>query len=489
MAVLVASVLAQTLATAPVAAATPQAITFSLPPSGTSGAILELAASADSGLPVTFVSDTPDTCTVSDSSLSLAVPGTCTVTASQAGDADWEPAPDVEASMTVDPAPPAPQAIAFTLPASGLVGATLQLNGTADSGLPVTFASSTSPVCGVSGSSLHLLAAGTCTVTASQPGNEAYLAADDVERSMAVEAVQQGVDLGRYAVNGTVRAAVSDATTGTTYIGGDFTHIGLRTGPVAVVDPPDAGNGALRAASPEVLGKVSGVFADDHPGDPGFLVTGELIAVNGQPVPELPIIRLHLDGAASHWVVDPSWTMTDPSGTCSGISMGPWMATPTTLYAGLLTSAVNPAAIWRVDRATGICAPLASPDSPPLPPLAACAALPYCYGQVGQVTLDPAASRLVVTYTTIVGETSGGVVRTLLAAAYDLATGERAWTTNLQGERPADVDFWEGWATGLAVTGGTDRRPRHLPVRGGRRQRRRRGAIAHAGTRCRRRGR
>ena len=53
---------------------------------------------------------------------------------------------------------------------------------------------------------------------------------------MAVEPVPQGVDLGEYAVNGTVRALVQDAATGTTYLGGDFTQIGVRTGPLAVVD-------------------------------------------------------------------------------------------------------------------------------------------------------------------------------------------------------------------------------------------------------------
>jgi hypothetical protein len=451
----VAALIGQLVAVAPVAAASPQAITFSLPASGTVGALVDLVATADSGLPVAFAADTLDTCTVTATSLSLVAPGTCTVTATQDGDGGWDPATPVQASMTVEPiAPPAGQTITFTLPASGLVGATLELNGLASSGLPVDFASSTAPTCTVSASSLHLVAPGSCTVAASQPGNGSFLPATDVERSIQVEAVPQGVDLGRYAVNGTVKAAVSDATTGTTYIGGNFTSIGLRTGPVAVVDPPGAGDGALRAASPEVLGTVNGVYADDLPGDPGFFVVGELVAVNGQPVPQVPVIRIHLDDAAQRWVVDPSWAMTDPTGICQGLADSRnWSADEGTLFAGLATSAGNPSAIWRIDRATGFCTPLVLPNSAPLPQLAGCAGQAYCYAQAFNTTLDASSSHLAVVYIAYVGATADSVTQTLIVASFDLSTRARQWVTALQGARPPDAGVWDSRVFGLAVTG------------------------------------
>ena len=109
-----------------------------------------------------------------------------------------------------------PQRITFSLPASALVGSTQPLTATADSGLAVSFAGSTPAVCTISDGTLALLATGTCTVTASQAGDETFAPAPEVEASMRVEPVPQGVDLGDYAVNGTVHAAVTDSTSGRT---------------------------------------------------------------------------------------------------------------------------------------------------------------------------------------------------------------------------------------------------------------------------------
>jgi hypothetical protein len=85
---------------------------------------------------------------------------------------------------------PAAQAITFTLPVSGLVGSTVSLAGTASSGLAVTYTSGTPAVCTVAGSTLTLVATGTCTVTASQPGNgTTWAAGTPVTASMTVTAV------------------------------------------------------------------------------------------------------------------------------------------------------------------------------------------------------------------------------------------------------------------------------------------------------------
>ena len=70
---------------------------------------------------------------------------------------------------------------------------TVSLTATADSGLTVSLASSTTSVCTVSGTTLTLVDEGTCTITASQAGSGDYLAADNVERSFTVSKASQTI--------------------------------------------------------------------------------------------------------------------------------------------------------------------------------------------------------------------------------------------------------------------------------------------------------
>jgi hypothetical protein len=60
------------------------------------------------------------------------------------------------------------------------------ISATASSGLTVSLASLTGSVCTISGSTVTLLKAGTCTLQASQAGNGNYNAAPSVSRSFAV---------------------------------------------------------------------------------------------------------------------------------------------------------------------------------------------------------------------------------------------------------------------------------------------------------------
>jgi hypothetical protein len=65
------------------------------------GAPFSLSATASSGLPVTFASLTPTVCSVSGTTVTLAAPGTCTITATQSGDATYASAVPVTQSFTV----------------------------------------------------------------------------------------------------------------------------------------------------------------------------------------------------------------------------------------------------------------------------------------------------------------------------------------------------------------------------------------------------
>jgi hypothetical protein len=81
----------------------PQTITFRQPPGVRAGVPATLLASATSGLPVLFGSDTPKVCTVQSSTVVTLAHGTCTITASQGGSAVYAPAPNVQRSFPVNP--------------------------------------------------------------------------------------------------------------------------------------------------------------------------------------------------------------------------------------------------------------------------------------------------------------------------------------------------------------------------------------------------
>ena len=83
----------------------PQAIIFANPgpqtfaPAGT----LALTASATSGLTVTFASTTPAVCTVSGATITTVSAGSCSIIASQPGDTNYAPAPDVAQTFSILP--------------------------------------------------------------------------------------------------------------------------------------------------------------------------------------------------------------------------------------------------------------------------------------------------------------------------------------------------------------------------------------------------
>ncbi|MBH1965823.1 MAG: IPTL-CTERM sorting domain-containing protein [Comamonadaceae bacterium] len=90
------------------------------------------AATATSGLPVTYTSLTPAVCTVSGSSASVTVlgSGTCTIAANQVGDSFYTPADQVTQSVSVTATPAAPKAIpTLGVWALGLMSGLLGLMG------------------------------------------------------------------------------------------------------------------------------------------------------------------------------------------------------------------------------------------------------------------------------------------------------------------------------------------------------------------------
>jgi len=150
-----------------------QTITFADVPVKTYGdADFPIVATATSGLAVTYAK-TGAACSLTGSTVHIVAAGSCTVTASQAGDADWFAASDISKTIVVQPAN---QTITITAPPSKTFGdADFTVSATSNAGLtPVTF-STTSTGCTVSATgTVHIVDIGPCAVVASQAGNANY---------------------------------------------------------------------------------------------------------------------------------------------------------------------------------------------------------------------------------------------------------------------------------------------------------------------------
>jgi chitinase len=212
-----------------------------------------VAATASSGLPVSFSAS--GTCTVSGTTVHLTGAGSCTITASQAGNATYSPATPVARSFTVSKAD---QTITF----AALGGKTwgdpdFSVAASASSGLAVGFAAS--GTCTVSGSTLHITGAGSCTITASQAGNGNYNAATPVARSFTIGKASQTIGFGALAgkkegdpdfnVSATASSGlpVSFAASGNCTISGARVH--LTGAGSCTITASQAGNGNYNAAT------------------------------------------------------------------------------------------------------------------------------------------------------------------------------------------------------------------------------------------------
>jgi hypothetical protein len=133
---------------------------------------------------VTFASTTTSICTVSGSTVTGVALGTCTITANQAGNANYNAAAQVTQSFTVNKKS---QTITFgTVPAYLAPPQTATISATASSGLAVTFSSLTPSICSVSGSTVKAIMLGSCKIAGNQAGNSTYAAAPQVTATISV---------------------------------------------------------------------------------------------------------------------------------------------------------------------------------------------------------------------------------------------------------------------------------------------------------------
>jgi hypothetical protein len=168
-----------------------QTIAFTLANQTYGVAPLTLNGTATSALAVTYSVTGP--ATLSGSKLTITGGGTVTVTASQAGNANYLPAPAVVQTITVAPKA---QTITFPTIANKTYGvAPLNLSATASSGLAPVFTVLSGPA-NLNGTltTLTITGTGTVTVIANQPGNASYLPAAAVSQSFTVAQEAQTIN-------------------------------------------------------------------------------------------------------------------------------------------------------------------------------------------------------------------------------------------------------------------------------------------------------
>lgn len=151
----------------------------------------DAGATASSGLQVTYTSGNPGVATIVDGRIHITGAGTALITASQPGNNDYYAAPDVQQILTVNKAA---QTITFgTIPAYTFGDPDFELSASSSSGLSVSFAGNNDETATITGTTVHITGGGSVVITASQAGNENYLAAPEVQQTMVVNRASQSI--------------------------------------------------------------------------------------------------------------------------------------------------------------------------------------------------------------------------------------------------------------------------------------------------------
>jgi len=146
--------------------------------------------------------------------------------------------PGADLSSIIDPliqwvpSPRQSQAITFgALPGRTYGDPPFTVSAIASSGLPVSFTVGATDNCSISGATVTVTAAGTCTVTAHQPGNSSYSAAPDVAQSFAITKATASIQLSglNTTYDGTPKSVT--ATTTPSGLAVSITYNGSTTAP------------------------------------------------------------------------------------------------------------------------------------------------------------------------------------------------------------------------------------------------------------------
>ncbi len=238
-----------------------QTITFAALNSVTFGsAPFALTALASSELAITYSSNNTEIATVAGNTVTIVGVGTTKILASQEGDANYDPAADVEQILTVNKGD---QAISFGALADKTFGdAAFVLNATASSNLSISY-STISDKINISGNQVNLLKVGRAAITAAQSGNQNYNSANSVSQDFCIRPTKPTIALSN-GNNETVTLTSSSTSGNQWYLNGTIIN--------------DATSAALIATQPGVY-KVQ-VKVDDcvseFSSDQSFIITGDI---------------------------------------------------------------------------------------------------------------------------------------------------------------------------------------------------------------------
>ena len=147
-----------------------------------------------SGIPIIFGSSTTSVCTVSGATVTILAVGTCTISADQVGNGNYNAAPQVTRDITITKADQnivfgaAPTGVTFGDPPVS-VNATSTSPTAPPSGTAIMFSSQSASVCtagGINGTTVTIIAAGTCTIAADQAASANYNPAPQVTQSFDI---------------------------------------------------------------------------------------------------------------------------------------------------------------------------------------------------------------------------------------------------------------------------------------------------------------
>ena len=184
-------------------------------------------ASINSGLIISYTSSNTAVATIVNGNIHIVSKGTALITAAQSGNSNYNPATNVQQTLTVTGIS---QTINFpAIPLKVFGNADFAPGATVSSGLTVSYTSSNTSVATIVSGNIHIVAAGTSIITASQSGNTTYNAASSVNQTLTVSPslnysptaitilsgkLSSGV-IGNLATNNSSYYVVSSTTSGT----------------------------------------------------------------------------------------------------------------------------------------------------------------------------------------------------------------------------------------------------------------------------------
>ncbi len=229
----------------------PQTLTFGAAPTAVvngAGTVSATSATPNSGNPITYSTSSTDCSVTSAGMVSDINAGTnnCAIVATQAGDANYAAGSATltlsigKANQTITFGAQSPASHAF-VPSGTFAINPLATSAAPNSGNAVTYSSLTGGVCSVSGTTVTMLGAGTCTLAADQAGNGNYNNAAQVTQNVAIGMAPQTLTFGAaptVKVNGTGTVTASSAlpnsgnpiTFSTTSSACTVTSVGVVTG-------------------------------------------------------------------------------------------------------------------------------------------------------------------------------------------------------------------------------------------------------------------